>query len=91
MTESAPERPTKEDLDRFLESTRERIAYLFRRYRCSPETATGVLREAMIALTRRWSRVRDREQWLLDRIEKAVRGAAAPSSQGARDGEEPPS
>ncbi|HKH49980.1 MAG TPA: hypothetical protein VKM72_35445 [Thermoanaerobaculia bacterium] len=72
MIEKAVERPTKQDLDQLLEKTRERIAYLFRRHRCSPETATGLLREAVTALAHRWSRVRNREQWLFDRIETAV-------------------
>jgi len=89
MTERAPERPTKQDLDRLLESTRERIAFLLRRHRSSPETATGLLREAMVALMHRWSRVRDREQWLVDRIEKALRRAENPSREEAPDDEEP--
>ena len=90
MTESASERPTKEDLDQLLERSRERIAYLFRRNRCSPETATGLLREAVTELSHRWSRVPDREQWLLDRIEKAVVRTAKPSSKEPRGTEEPP-
>jgi hypothetical protein len=91
MTERTSERPTKQDLDRLLESTRERIAFLLRRHRCSPETATGLLREAVVALTRRWSRVKDREQWLLDRIEKEVLRTVNPSPEAPRDDEEPPS
>ena len=91
MTETTSERPTKQDLDQLLEKTRERISFLFRRHRCSPETATGLLREAVVALTRRWSRVRDREQWLLDRIEKAVLRASDPAPKEPREDEEPPS
>jgi hypothetical protein len=72
MTETASERPTKQELDQLLERTRERISFLFRRHRCSPETATGLLREAVVALSQQWNRVGDRDQWLLDRIEKAV-------------------
>ena len=90
MTEGSSERPTKQELDQLLERTRERIAYLFRRHRCSPETATGLLREAVTALMHRWNRVRDREQWLLDRIEKAVRRAENPSLAEPADDKEPP-
>ena len=85
MIETASERPTKQELDQLLERTRERISFLFRRNRCSPETATGLLREAVVALSQQWSRVRDRDQWLLDRIGKGVLRAGNPSS------EEPPS
>jgi hypothetical protein len=91
MTEGSSERPTKQDLDQLLERTRERIAFVLRRHRCSPETASGLLREAMVALSHRWSRVRDRDQWLLDRIEKAVLRTANPSPEEPRDDGEPPS
>ncbi len=91
MTERTTERPTKQELDQLLERTRERISFLLRRHRCSPEMATGLLREAVIALTSRWSRVKDRDQWLLDRIEKAVLRTVNPSPQEPRDDEEPPS
>lgn len=91
MTERASERPTKQDLDQLLERTRERISFLFRRHRSSPETATELLREAVTALTHRWGRVRDRDQWLLDRIEKAVVRTVAPSPGEPRDDEKPPS
>jgi hypothetical protein len=91
MTERASERPTKQDLDQLLEKTRERIAYLFRRHRCSPETAKGLLREAVVALSNQWGLVRDREQWLFDRIETAVLSTVNPSPKEPRDDEEPPS
>lgn len=55
------------------------------------EKATEPIREAVIALTHRWSRVRNREQWLFDRIEKAVRRSMNPTSKEPRDDEEPPS
>lgn len=90
MTERASERPTKQDLDQLLGRTRERISFLFRRHRCSPETATELLREGVTALTQQWGRVRDRDQWLLDRIEKAVVRTVDPSPGKPRD-EEPPS
>jgi hypothetical protein len=85
MSESASERPTKEDLDQLLERSRERIAFLFRRNRCSPEAATTLLREAMTALSQQWGRVSDREQWLIDRIEKAVLRAAKPPKEPRED------
>jgi len=80
MTKRASERPTKKDLDQVLERTREPIASLLRRHQCTSKVATGLLREAVIALSRQWSRVKDRDQWLLDRIESAVRRAESPTS-----------
>lgn len=94
MIEKAAQRPTRQDLDRVLERTRERIEFLLRSHQCTRETATGLLREAVVALAHRWSRVRDRDQWLLDRIEKAARRAENPSLEEPPDDdddEEPPS
>jgi hypothetical protein len=91
MTQRASQRPTRQDLDRVLDRTRERIECLLRRHQCTREKATGLLREAVVALAHRWSRVRDRDQWLLDRIEKAVRRAENPSLEEPPDDEEPPS
>lgn len=85
------ERPSQQDLDVLLEKLHLRIEGLLRHHRCSPETAAPLLREAVLALTHRWSRVRDREQWLLDRIEKAVRRTVNPSRKELCDDEEPPS
>lgn len=91
MTERASERPTRQDLGRVLERTRERIESLLRRHQCTSKTASGLLREAVVALAHHWNRVQDRDQWLLDRIEKAVRRAENPSLEGPPDDEEPPS
>jgi hypothetical protein len=91
MTERAAQRPTRQDLDRVLERTRERMESVLRRHQCTAKVATGLLREAVVALAHRWSRVRDRDQWLLDRIEKAVRRAENPSLEEPPDDEEPPS
>jgi hypothetical protein len=91
MTKRASERPTRQDLDRVLERTRERIEAVLRRHQCTAKVATELLREAVIALAHRWSRVQDRDQWLLDRIEKAVRRAENPSLEEPPDDEEPPS
>ncbi len=68
-----------------------RIEDLLWRHGLTLETAMEPIREAVVALTHRWSRVRDREQWFLDRIEKAVRRAKNPSSKEPSDDEEPPS
>jgi hypothetical protein len=73
------ERPSRQDLDLLLEKLHPRVEELLRRHGCAPETAAPLLREAVLALTHRWSRVRDREQWFLDRIEKAVRRTVNPS------------
>jgi hypothetical protein len=84
------EHPSKQDLVRLLEALRGRIEELLQRHGCAPEPASTLLREAVLALTHRWNRVRDREQWLLDRIEKAARRPMKPSSKEPSDDEEPP-
>ena len=91
MTEKAAQRPTRQDLDRVLERTRERIESVLRRHQCTSKEATGLLREAVVALAHRWGRIRDRDQWLLDRIEKAVRRTKNPFLEEPPDDEEPPS
>jgi hypothetical protein len=91
MTTQSCERPASRDVVLLLERLRPRIVDLLQRHGCAPETAAGLIREAMIALLYRWSRVRDREQWLLDRIEKAVRRTVNPYSKEPCDDEEPPS
>jgi hypothetical protein len=91
MTARPAERPTRQDLDRIFEKIRPQIDDLLWSHGYSPETAVELVREAVLALTHRWSRVRNREQWLLDRIEKAVRRSVNPSPKEPRDEEEPPS
>lgn len=91
MTQRASERPTRQDLARVLERTRERAESLLRRHQCTRKTATELLREAVVALAHRWSRVRNRDQWLLDRIETAARRIKNPFLEEPRDAEEPPS
>jgi len=88
MATKPPERPTLQDLDLLLEKTRARIEDLLWRHGLTLETATAPIREAVIALTHRWSRVRDREQWFLDRIEKAVRRTENPFPEEPRDEDE---
>lgn len=93
MTTRPSERPTKQDLDLIFEKIRSQLDDLFRRHGYAPEApvATALIRETVLALTHRWSRVRNHEQWLLDRIEKAVRRSMNPSPEEPRDDEEPPS
>lgn len=82
MTLQSCERPSSRDVVLLLERLRPRIVDLLQIHGCAPETAAGLIREAMVALLHRWSRVHDREQWLLDRIEKAVQRTVSPF-QGA--------
>ena len=91
MTTRPSERPTKRDLDLLFEKIRSPLDDLLWRHGYAPETATGMIREAVLALAHRWSRVRNREQWLLDRIEKAVRRSVNPSPKEPCDDQEPPS
>ena len=90
MAERAAERPTRQELEGVLERTRERIASLLRRRQCTSKAATELLREALVVLAHRWNRIRDRDQWLLDRIEKAVRNVENPSLEPSDDEEPPP-
>jgi hypothetical protein len=91
MTTPSCDRPASRDLVLLLEKLRPRIVDLLQCYGCAPETAAGLIREAMIALLYRWSRVRDPEQWFLDRIEKSIRRTMSLSSKEPRDDEKPPS
>jgi hypothetical protein len=91
MSERTAERPTRQELERVLERTRERIESLLRRRQCTSKIATELLREALVVLAHRWNRIGDRDQWLLDRIEKAVRHAEDPSLEDPLDDEKPPS
>jgi hypothetical protein len=89
-TPKPSERPTKQDLDNVIKKIRLRIDDLLWSYGLVPETATEPLREAVLALAHRWNRVRNREQWLLDRIEKAVRRYVNLPPKEPRDDEKPP-
>ena len=60
-------------MDRVLKRVRPQVEDLLWGYGLVPETASAPIREAVLALAQQWSRVRNRDQWLLDRIEKAVR------------------
>ncbi|HKH44213.1 MAG TPA: hypothetical protein VKM72_06075 [Thermoanaerobaculia bacterium] len=91
MTKESPERPTKQDLDQVYGKIRLQVDDLLWSQRVPQEKATALLREAVLALVHRWNRVRNREQWLLDRIEKAVRRTVNPSPEEPRDDEELPS
>jgi hypothetical protein len=51
MTQRASARPTRQDLARVLERTRERIESLLRRHQCTSKAATELLREAAALLT----------------------------------------
>jgi hypothetical protein len=60
-------------MDRVLKRVRPQVEDLLWGYGLVPEMAAAPIREAVLALAQQWSRVRNRDQWLLDRIEKAVR------------------
>jgi hypothetical protein len=82
------EGPTKQDLDQVFGKIRLQVDDLLWSHRIPQTQATALLREAALALAHRWNRVRNREQWLLDRIEKAVRRAVNPSPKEPRDAED---
>ena len=90
MTTHSSESPTSVEVVLILERIRPQIVGLLQCYGCAPETAARLIREALLALMHRWSRVHDPEQWLLDRIEKAVRRAMRFSPKEPCDDEEPP-
>lgn len=81
MIAPSSKRPNPRDLDLIFEKIRPQLDELLWRHGFVPEKATEMIREAVVALTHRWSRVRNREQWLLDRVEKAVRRSVSASSK----------
>ena len=52
---------------------RPRIAGLFAARNVSPEEAERLVGEALMEITYRWSRVRDRAGWLLKALDKRTR------------------
>ena len=85
---ASPDGPTQQELALLLEKLRPRAEELIERYGCL--WTVDLLREALIALLHRWSRVHDREQWILNRIETAARYTENPFLEEPRDDEEPP-
>lgn len=84
MTSSVPDRPTRQEIEQILEKLGPRIEDLLRRHPCAPEAAKGLIQEAVLALAHRWSRIRNHEWWLLDRLEKAVRRIEKPTPKEPR-------
>lgn len=56
-----------------LKRVRPQVEDLLWGYGLVPETASAPIREAVLALAQHWGRVRNRDRWLLERIEAAVR------------------
>jgi hypothetical protein len=65
-------KPTRDDLDQFLDRLRPKIARLFERRAVPQEEAERRLREALIRLLYRWDGIRDREAWLLAALKKGI-------------------
>jgi hypothetical protein len=82
MNMSSSDEPTRDDLRRLLDRLQPRIARLFERHGVSTQEAERRTAEALIRLSYRWDRVRDRERWLLDALRKDL---AEESSKEPRD------
>jgi hypothetical protein len=85
------ERPSSREVVLLLQKIRTRIVDLLQLHGCPSEVVASIIREAVIALLNRWSRIRDPEQWLLDRIERSILRAVNPSFKETRHDTRPPS
>jgi hypothetical protein len=75
------DRPTREDLDGLLGRLGPQIARLLRRWRVPEAEATTLVSDALIGIAYRWSRIRDRERWVLRAIEKEARSRSKSSQE----------
>jgi hypothetical protein len=85
MNMSSSGEPTRDDLRRLLDRLQPRIARLLERHGVSDLEAERRVREALIRLSYRWERVRDRERWLLDALRKDLTARPEESSKEPRD------
>jgi hypothetical protein len=85
MNMSSSGEPTRDDLRRLLDRLQPRIARLLERHEVSELEAERRVREALIRLSYRWERVRDRERWLLDALRKDLAVHPEESSKEPRD------
>jgi hypothetical protein len=85
MNMSSSGEPTRDDLRRLLDRLQPRIARLFERHGVSTQEAEWRTAEALIRLSYRWDRVRDRERWLLDALRKDLAARPEESSKEPRD------
>ncbi len=85
MNMSSSGEPTRDDLRRLLDRLQPRIARLFERHGVSTLEAERRTAEALIRLSYRWDRVRDRERWLLDALRKDLAARPEESSKEPMD------
>lgn len=69
---SSSDRPTDRDLARLLDRLRPKIIRRFRLSRVPLAEAERMIGEALIGVAYRWNRVRDRERWVLELLEKEI-------------------
>lgn len=75
------DRPTKRELDEVTEKIRPALEELFHRHGVSPMDAERLLWEALVRLSYQWDRIRSREWWLLDTLEKEAGRLSHPSRE----------
>lgn len=71
--------PTRKNLDRLIAKIGPDLSRLFAEHGLRAEAAAARVRDGLLQLAFRWNKIEDRERWLLETIERAVReGPPAP-------------
>lgn len=68
-------RAEKGELERMVRRLAPEISRIFRDRGASEEEARRLLGETLVAFSRKWGRILNRERWLLRALEKALRNA----------------
>ena len=84
--------PTREDINRLLDTLRTRIVAIFIEFNVPETDAVILVSDGLAQLGYRWGRIRDREGWLLDWLRTRVRAYARRKGTGKEmdDDEAPP-
>ncbi|MFL6264135.1 MAG: hypothetical protein ACJ76Y_30995 [Thermoanaerobaculia bacterium] len=82
---SSSSEPTRDDLRRLVDRLQPKIARLFKRHGVSTAEAESRVAAALIRLSYRWDRVRDREVWLLTELKDGLSLRQEKPSKEPRD------
>ncbi len=80
-----PFAPSSEDLDRLLARLRSPIVEILREWEIPEVEAGELVREVLVRLSYRWSRIPDPERWFLAALEKEARNRSERSQKEPRD------
>lgn len=69
--------PSAEELEALLRLVARRAEVLFRRHGVDARRAEDILHDCLVVLAFRWSRVANRQRWLLEMIENRCREPAS--------------